>query len=168
VPGVNLPPVNVPGLTAPGVPLPNLPAPGLPASGQSNNGSQGQSAGSYLDYKPAGETVAQKVMPKGYGSGSGASSQYVAPGLEGGSLNAPSIPFKAGNGSTSRPATAAGKAKAAPSSVDASSNSSHSAITGLPALLVVLAVIALSAATAFYARTFLLHRPLLAKIAAKK
>jgi hypothetical protein len=162
VPGVSLPPVNVPGLTPPAVSVPSVAVPGLPGARTGGSTSSQPGSGMQLNYKPTGASVADRVMPKGYGSGSGASSQYVAPGLNGSSLNAPAIPFKASNASTGSKPTA-GPAKAAPSSVDVASNSSRSAITGLPALMVVLAVVALSAATAFYARTFLMHRPLLAK-----
>ena len=169
VPGVNLPPVNVPGLTPPGLSVPNVPIPGLPG-GSTGSGSSPKSptSGMVLNYKPYGQSLADKVMPKGYGSGSGASSQYVAPGLDGSSLNAASMPFKGGTGSNAASKSNAGPAKAAPSSVDVAANSTRSAIAGLPALMVVGAVVALSAATAFYARTFLMHRPLLAKAAARR
>ncbi|CAN5625506.1 hypothetical protein BH10ACT8_BH10ACT8_12870 [soil metagenome] len=119
-------------------------------------GGTGSASGPSLNYKPSGLTVADRTVPKGYGSGSGLGGNYIGSGLSG-SRTVPAIPFKVG-GSSAAPASS-GKARPGQSSVDLASNSEHSAITGIPALLVLLAVIALSTVTAFYARTFLLHRP---------
>lgn len=125
------------------------------------SGGTGSTPGSALNYKPTGLTVADRTVPKGYGSGSGLGGNYVGSGLSGSGLNgsrtAAAAPFKVGGGPAA-PASS-GKARPGQSSVDLASNSEHSAITGIPALLVLLAVIALSMVTAFYARTFLLHRP---------
>ncbi len=167
-----LPPVKVPGVTTPTIPTSGLP--GLPgvggSSGTTNPGSStSTSPGSVLHYKPTGPTIADKTMPKGYGSGSGIGGSYVQPGLNN-AINAPALNFQGSGSSASRTAAtntaATPAAKPGQSSVDLASTNAHSAVTGLPALLVVLAVLALSAATAFYARTFLIHRP--AKAAAAK
>jgi hypothetical protein len=126
-------------------------------------GSASTAPGSILDYRPSGLTPADKTVPKG-GTGGGVGGTYVAPGLDG-SINAPALGFS-GNNAKPTPTKSTAKPKAAPSSVDLASSTDPSAISGLPSLLVVLAVIALSAATAFYARTFLWHRPQAAKFGA--
>ena len=109
------------------------------------------------NYKPSGPTVAQKTVPQGYGSGSGAAGSYVS--ADGSSINAPAIGLT-GTTAQSRASTAPTvKSGGSPKTVDLASSHPRSALTGLPALAVALAIIALSGATAFYARTFLLHRP---------
>ncbi|MDQ1718952.1 MAG: hypothetical protein QOE89_2905, partial [Pseudonocardiales bacterium] len=123
-------------------------------------GSTSTTPGSVLGYKPTGLTPADKTVPKG-GTGGGTGGTYVAPGLDG-SINAPALGVNGGDAKATA-ANSTAKPKPAPSSVDLASSTDRSAISGLPSLLVVLAVIALSAATAFYARTFLWHRPQAAK-----
>ncbi|UQX88524.1 hypothetical protein M6D93_00625 [Jatrophihabitans telluris] len=166
---------QLPGVGVPGVTTPTLPNVGgkLPGTGSAHTvtgtGSHsGTTGGPTLRYRPTGQTVADKTMPKGYGAGSGVGGSYVPPGLNN-SLNAPGVNGVNAAGSAAKGAatTSGGKvapASPAPSAVDLASSSAHSAVTGLPALLIVLAVIALSAATAMYARTYLLHRPVPAKV----
>lgn len=164
----NLPSVTLPGLTTPTLPaIPGLPTTGkLPGAGSQQNGEQ-------LNYHPYGPSVADQVMPKGYGSGSGASDQYVAPGLGGaGSASGTGAGSASGSGTGSSAggsSAVAGKAGPAagtgtPTTVDLASDAGRNAVTGLPSLLVIAAVLALSAATAFYARTYLLHRPQAARV----
>jgi hypothetical protein len=160
VPGVNLPGITVPGVTVPGVPVPSLPNTGGNKAAPKTTKPSGSST--YLRYKPLGGSVADGVVPKGYGSGSGAANQYVPPGLND-SVNAGA----AGKGGTSAKPASAPKIKSggSPKTVNLATNLSRSALNGIPGLLVILAIFALSGATAFYARTFLLHRPSPVKIA---
>lgn len=163
-----LPSVHLPGLTTPTLPgVPKLPGlPGIPGAGKGPAPKPG-SGGTQLNYQPPGANPADQVVPKGYGSGSGASYQYVAPGL--GSTGGSSVAGSngtSGGGSGGSSAANAANGKAAGSSsgavpsrsraVDLASSSDHG-IAALPSLLVIAAVFALSGATALYARTFLLH-----------
>jgi hypothetical protein len=163
--GSILPPVSIPGVP---LPVPNVPIPGLPGTtptpGPTTPGiTLGGQPG--VNYHPTGPTVADLTVPHGYGGGSGAASNYVAPGLSN-SLVAPGTNFVTGGGSNATTASgAAGPVVPAPHTVDVASSKSRSALDALPTLMVVLAVIALSGATAFYARTFLLHEPHTAKVA---
>jgi len=159
--GSIVPPATIPGVQVP-VPLDPGPITGLLPEGgtktpPSGNPSPGAS-GSALNYHSNGPSVADRTVPRGYGGGSGAASNYVPAGLEG-SIVAPGTNFAA-TGKTSGPSTAApGPSGSGPKTVDVASSKSRSALDALPTLLVVLAVIALSGATAFYARTFLLDKP---------
>lgn len=108
-------------------------------------------------YKPTGPTVADRTVPKGYGSGSGVGGVFVP--VTGNSINAPAQ--QAANGG-SRPGAAASstpgaKSGGSPRTVELASNRPRSALGALPTLAVILAIVALSGATAFYARTFLLQ-----------
>ena len=109
------------------------------------------------NYKPSGPTVAQKTVPQGYGSGNGAAGSYVS--ADGSSINAPAIGLTGTNAQSRASSAPTVKSGGSPKTVDLASSHPRSALTGLPALAVALAIIALSGATAFYARTFLLHRP---------
>jgi hypothetical protein len=106
-------------------------------------------------YQPTGPTVAQRTVPQGYGNGNGAAGLYLPPG--GGSINAPAVGFTgtgtAGTAGSSGPVKSGGS----PHTVDLAANKPRSALEGWSALIVVMALVALSGATAFYARTFLLH-----------
>jgi hypothetical protein len=146
--GSILPPVNVPGTT--------VPVPGLPATGAKTPKTPAGAGGSstYLNYKPLGNSIADSIVPKGYGSGSGAAGQYVAPG-QNGSINAPAS--SGGGKSVNAAGSAPLKYGGSPKTVDLAVNGDRSALGALPGLLVILAIIALSGATAFYARTFLLR-----------
>jgi hypothetical protein len=159
--GSIIPPVSIPGVQLPlsALPLPGLPGttptPGPPPPGTTPGGQPG------VNYHPTGPTVADLTVPHGYGGGSGAAGNYVAPGLSN-SLVAPGTNFVTGGGKATTPASgAAGPVVPTPHTVDVAS---RSALDALPTLTVVLAVIALSGATAFYARTFLLHKPHTAKV----
>ncbi|MEO6501429.1 MAG: hypothetical protein ABIQ09_05905 [Jatrophihabitantaceae bacterium] len=142
---------GAPGL--PGVPGVNLPGVSAPAG----------NAGPSTTYKPTGPTVADRTVPKGYGSGSGLGGIFV-PGGGGsatdGSATGNSI-TAAGQQPGAAPSAAAGstakQAKAGPSArtVEVASSRPRSALGALPTLAVILAILALSGATAFYARTFL-------------
>lgn len=104
-------------------------------------------------YKPTGPTVAQRTVPQGYGSGSGAAGLYLP--SNGGSINAPAIGFTGtGKGSAN---SAQVKSGGSPHTVDLAADKPRSALDGWSALIVVVALVALSGATAFYARTFLLQ-----------
>jgi hypothetical protein len=154
--GSILPPVSIPGVQPP------LPLPGLPGTGPTPwPTTPGTTLGGQpgVNYHPTGPTVADLTVPHGYGGGSGAASNYVAPGLSD-SRVAPGTSFATGGGSATAAASGgAGQVVPAPHTVDVASSKSRSALDALPTLMVVLAVIALSGATAFYARTFLLHKP---------
>jgi len=125
-----------------------------PPSGNPNPGA----SGSALNYHSNGLSVADRTVPHGYGGGSGAASNYV-PSSPGGSIVAPGTNFAANGKASGATTPAVGPAGSAPKTVDIASSRSRSALDALPTLLVVLAVIVLSGATAFYARTFLLHKP---------
>lgn len=140
----------------PGLPLPTgLPGPKPPA----HTATAGPAVpGTY--YKPTGPTVADRTVPKGYGNGSGLGGSSVS--LAGHSITAPAQQSVTGNGNqsgrhSSSTAAASGKSAGAPKTVELASKRPRSALGGLPTLAVILAVVALSGATAFYARTFLLH-----------
>ncbi|HEX4726799.1 MAG TPA: hypothetical protein VH298_03320 [Jatrophihabitans sp.] len=105
-------------------------------------------------YKPTGPTVAQRTVPQGYGSGSGAAGLYLPPG--GNSINAPAIGFT-GTGKSGSTNSGPIKSGGSPHTVDLASDKPRSALEGWSALIVVVALVALSGATAFYARTFLLQ-----------
>lgn len=120
-----------------------VPGAGVPAGG----------SGPGTNYQPTGPTVAQRTVPQGYGSGSGAAGLYLP--STGGSINAPAIGF-AGTGKSSA-SSAAVKSGGSPHTVDLASDKPRSALEGWSALIVVVALVALSGATAFYARTFLLQ-----------
>lgn len=114
-------------------------------------------------YKPTGPTVADRTVPKGYGSGSGLGGASVSG--NGGSINAPAIGL-VGTDSKSRRATAGTSATrqvGSPESVDLSSGKSRSALADLSRVLAIVAIAALLGATAFYARTFLLQ-PAMARL----
>ncbi len=110
-------------------------------------------------YTQSNETGAQRTVPKGGDSGGGANS-----GLDGQSINAAEIPFK-GLG-TATGTNQSVKSGGSPKTVDLAANKPSSALDGWANLIVLAAVLALSGATAFYARTYLLH-PLPAKVKAR-
>ena len=135
-------------------PVPGLPGvPGAPPGPTARAGADGPGT----TYKPTGPTVADRTMPKGYGSGSGLGGSYVS--TTGGSINAPAQGFvtsdgkRSSNGSTA----AATKSGGSPRTVDLAANRPRAALGALPTLAVIVAILALSGATAFYARTFLLQ-----------
>jgi hypothetical protein len=165
-----LPAVGLPGATTPT--LPNILDPGvltgLPPDGTKTSPSGNPSPGATtpsINYHSNGPSVADLTVPHGYGGGSGAASNYVPSGL-GDSIGAPGTNFVTGSNATGATNVAAGSGGSAPKTVDVASSKSRSALDTLPTLLVVLAVIALSGATAFYARTFLLHKPATVKVKA--
>lgn len=147
LPGVNPPVVSPPVINPPGA--------STPADKQ----------GPGTNYKPTGPTVADRTVPKGYGTGSGLGGLYVPGGgggsATGGSITAPGQQQGAGN--AAQPTGAAGSAErqanpaGSPRTVELATNRPRSALGALPTLAVVLAILALSGATAFYARTFLLQ-----------
>jgi hypothetical protein len=108
-------------------------------------------------YQPTGPTVAQRTVPQGYGNGNGAAGLYLPPG--GGAINAPAVGFTGVGTDESGAAGSSGPVKSggSPHTVDLAANKPRSALEGWSALIVVMALVALSGATAFYARTFLLH-----------
>lgn len=124
-------------------------------------GSGGHSAGGPslgTIYTPSDLTPAQRTVPQGGGAGGGgggASSQ------DGSSINAPALGFK-GTGTGTAPAHNL-KSGGSPSTVELAADKPKSALDGWANLIVVAAVLALSGATAFYARTYLLH-PLPARV----
>ena len=132
---------------------------GLPGSGASSgSGSGSDPGGPGTTYKPTGPTVAQRRMPDGYGGGSGQGGSYVAPGAIGDSITAAGSSGTTG-GATGRkggqqPATRSG---GSPKTVELAANKPRSALDGWASIIVLAAVLALSGATAFYARTYLLH-----------
>lgn len=108
-------------------------------------------------YTPSSLTPAQRRVPTGGdagGGGGGASSQ------DGSSLTAADLGFK-GLGSGS--AVPGSKSGGSPKTVELAADKPRSALDGWANLIVLVAVLALSGATAFYARTYLLH-PLPAKV----
>jgi hypothetical protein len=130
-----------------------------PITGGANpitGGGTGSGTGPGTIYKPTGPTVAQKTVPQNAGSGNGAPGSYV--GTTGNSINAPALGFKGtgGNGSASSTAVKSG---GSPKTVELAANKPRSALNGFSTVIVVIAIVALSGATAFYARTFLLHPP---------
>lgn len=174
--GVNgvLSPVNSALPSIPAVPgLPNVPGlpsvPGLPGGGSSPGVSP--SPGANLpgtSYKPTGPTVADRTVPKGYGSGSGQGGVYVP--VTGDSIVAGGQQPAAGTGGqAANPSSTASKVKSggSPRTVELASNRPRSALGALPTLAVILAILALSGATAYYARTFLLQ-PATAQATAKR
>lgn len=126
-----------------------LPGAGKPAAGVPAGGSDPGTI-----YKPTGPTVADRTVPKGYGNGSGAGSYLSS--LNGQSINAPALGFAGSNGKSGTAGTSAVKSGGSPNTVDLAANRPRSALDALPSLVVLLAVLVLSAATALYARTFLL------------
>jgi hypothetical protein len=165
--GSVLPPVTVPGVQ---VPVPSAPVGGNPTPGNPNpnpgTSKPGTSnPGPGLNYHRPGSTVADRTVPHGYGGGNGAANQYVPPGL-GNSIVAQGTTAVSGSNTTSPSKAAAAPGGSAPKTVDVASSKGRSALDALPTLMVVLAVIALSGATAFYARTFLLHKPVRTRVSA--
>lgn len=163
VSGVNgaLSPVNsvLPPLpTVSGVPgLPSVP--GLPGGSGSSPGGGSQSGAPVpgTTYRPHGPTVADRTVPKGYGSGSGQAGVYVP--ANGSSITAGALPG-AGTGSQAggkSASSSAVKSGGAPRTVELATSRPRSALGALPTLAVILAILALSGTTAFYARTFLLQ-----------
>lgn len=128
---------------------------GLPGSSNPVAGTPPSGSSPGTIYKPTGPTVADRTVPKGYGNGSGLGGVFV--GGVGNSINAPALGFvgtgKAGSGSSG----AAVKSGGSPNTVELAANKPRSALDSWSTVIVVLAMIALSGATAFYARTFLLH-----------
>ena len=130
-----------------GLPGGGSPGPGIPPTGSDPG----------TTYQPTGPTVAQRTVPQGYGNGNGAAGIHLPTGS--GSINAPAAGFvgtgagKAGSAGSSAPIKSGGS----PHTVDLAADKPRSALEGWSALIVVAALVALSGATAFYARTFLLH-----------
>ncbi|HEX2904941.1 MAG TPA: hypothetical protein VHO01_15920 [Jatrophihabitans sp.] len=124
--------------------------------GASGGGQSGTSGGSTLGtiYKPSSLTPAQQRVPQGGDSGGGGGGASSYGGSDGASVNAPDISFK-GIGSA-KPAEQV-KSGGSPKTVDLAANKPQSALGGWANLIVLAAVLALSGATAFYARTYLLH-----------
>lgn len=119
-------------------------------------GGAGGNNGPGTIYKPSGPTVAQRTVPQNAGSGNGAAGNYV--GTTGSSINAPALGFK-GTGTSGSANSSAVKSGGSPKTVELAANKPRSALSGWSSVIVVLAILALSGATAFYARTFLLHPP---------
>jgi hypothetical protein len=152
-------PVNSALPTLPGVPgLPGVPTlPGLPGGN-----SPGVSPPPGADvpgtiYKPSGPTVADRTVPKGYGTGSGVGGSYVpatGDSIVAGGQQPVSNGQPAGSGSSAAPRVKNG---GSPRTVELATSRPRSALSALPTLAVILALLALSGATAFYARTFLLQ-----------
>jgi len=133
---------------------------GLPVPGSgSGSGAGGHSSGPGTTYKPTGPTVAQRRMPDGYGSGSGQGGSYVAPGAVGDSITAAGSSGTTGGttGKKSGQQQPAAKSGGSPKTVELAANKPRSALDGWASIIVLVAVLALSGATAFYARTYLLH-----------
>ncbi|HEX8081221.1 MAG TPA: hypothetical protein VF557_13505 [Jatrophihabitans sp.] len=151
-PAPTLPGVNPPVLSPPAINPPGASAPG---------GDQGPGT----NYKPTGPTVADRTVPKGYGTGSGLGGLYVPGGGDsgaggsatGGSITAPGQQPGAGNAQPAGSAQRQAKPGGSPETVELATSRPRSALGALPTLAVVLAILALSGATAFYARTFLLQ-----------
>jgi hypothetical protein len=156
-------PVNSALPSIPAVPgVPGLPSvPGLPGGGSSPGTTSTPGANAPgTSYKPTGPTVADRTVPKGYGSGSGQGGVYVP--VTGNSIVAGGGQQPAtgsGAGQAANPSSAASKVKSggSPRTVELASNRPRSALGALPTLAVILAILALSGATAYYARTFLLQ-----------
>ncbi len=129
-----------------------------PVTGGANPVTGGSAGGSGPGtiYKPTGPTVAQKTVPQNAGSGDGAAGNYV--GTTGSSINAPALGFK-GTGTAGSKNSTAVKSGGSPKTVELAANKPRSALNGFSTVIVVIAIVALSGATAFYARTFLLHPP---------
>jgi len=133
---------------------------GLTGGGKAGGGTSSSSStkpGLGTIYTPSNETGAQRTVPKGGDSGGGANSESI----DGQSINAAEIPFK-GLGGASGPNQSV-KSGGSPKTIDLAANKPSSALDGWANLIVLAAVLALSGATAFYARTYLLH-PLPAKV----
>src|SRR4051812_23211359 len=163
VSGVNgvLSPINsalppVPTLPA----VPGLPSvPGLPGTGNSPGVSPPPGADvPGTSYQPSGPTVADRTVPKGYGSGSGQGGVYVpvtGGSSTGGSIGAGGQPATgSGAQADGRSASAAVKSGGSPRTVQLATSRPRSALGALPTLVVILAILALSGATAVYARHF--------------
>ncbi|HEX8094885.1 hypothetical protein [Jatrophihabitans sp.] len=152
-------PVNSALPTAPPLPgAPGLPSvPGLPGGNSPGVTPPPAAALPGTNYKPSGPTVADRTVPKGYGSGSGLGGSYVP--VTGGSIVAgDQQPVSNGKPAGSASSAAPGvKNGGSPRTVELASNRPRSALGALPTLAVILAILALSGATAFYARTFLLQ-----------
>ena len=159
-------PVNSALPTLPALPtgLPSAPPlPGVPPlPGQPGGNPPGATAPPGHDvpgtsYKPSGPTVADRTVPKGYGSGSGVGGTYVpvtGDSIVAGAQQPVSNGKAAGSASSAAPGVKNG---GSPRTVELASNRPRSALGALPTLAVILAILALSGATAFYARTFLLQ-----------
>ncbi len=148
LPGVNPPAINPPVITPPSLNPPGASRPGDDSPGTS--------------YKPTGPTVAERTVPKGYGSGSGQGGVYVPAAGEsatGSSINAgpQSGAGKARTSGATGSAAQQVKPGGSPETVELAATRPRSALGALPTLAVILAILALSGATAFYARTFLLQ-----------
>ncbi|HJQ02293.1 MAG TPA: hypothetical protein VJ851_11885 [Jatrophihabitans sp.] len=124
------------------------PGPGVPPTGSVPG----------TTYQPTGPTVAQRTVPQGYGNGNGAAGIYLP--TTGGSVNAPaagSTGTGTGTGTSKAGSATPIKAGGSPHTVDVAADKPTLALEGWSVLIVLAALIALSGATAFYARTFLLH-----------
>jgi len=164
--GVNgaLGPVNSALPTLPVLPsgLPSVPPlPGVPGPPGGQSPGPTPAPGAHVPgttYKPTGPTVADRTVPKGYGSGSGIGGSYVpvtGNSIVAGGQQSVSNGKPAGSGGGS--AAPGVKNGGSPRTVELASNRPRSALGALPTLAVILAILALSGATAFYARTFLLQ-----------
>lgn len=108
-------------------------------------------------YKPSGPTVADRTVPKGYGTGSGVGGTYVpatGKAIVAGAQQPAGNGTAAGSRSTAAPAAKDG---GSPRTVELATSRPRSALGAMPTLAVILAILSLSGATAFYARTFLLQ-----------
>jgi hypothetical protein len=133
-----------------GLPSGVSPGPGIPPTGSDPG----------TTYQPTGPTVAQRTVPQGYGNGNGAAGSYLPTG-GGSSINAPAA-GSIGTGSSAGKASSAGssarvKSGGSPRTVEVAADKPSAALEGWSVLIVLAALVALSGATAFYARTFLLH-----------
>jgi|GEM_PF-6505873 len=137
--------------------LPGLP--GVPGTGSSPGASPSPGASvPGTIYQPHGPTVADRTVPKGYGSGSGQGGVYVP--ISGGSGSGGSVgglPATGNGAQAGASASPAVKSGGSPRTVELATSRPRSALGALPTLTVIVAVLALSGATASYARTFLLQ-----------
>jgi hypothetical protein len=138
---------------------------GLPIPGGGSGGgvpSPVAGGGVGTNYHPTGPTVAQRTVPQGYGNGSGVGGSYVSGGTSGSSGGVSS-----GSGATAGKSGSSHqqqiKSGGSPKTVQLAADKPRSALDGWSALIVLAAVLALSGATAFYARSYLLH-PMPAKV----
>ena len=128
--------------------------------GGANGGKPANGSGLGTIYTPSDLTPAQRRVPQGGGAGGGGAGSSSQ---DGSSVNAPALGFKGvGSGSTAKNVKSGGS----PNTVDLAAAKPRSALDGWANLIVLVAVLALSGATAFYARTYLLH-PLPAKAHAR-
>ncbi len=135
-----------------------LPIPGGGSGSGGSNPSPVPGVGTI--YHPTGPTVAQRTVPQGYGNGSGVGGTYVPAGTgSGGSAAGGSSATGNSNATGQQPVKSGGS----PKTVQLAADKPRSALDGWSALIVLGAVLALSGATAFYARSYLLH-PLPAKV----